>query len=109
MWSHEVSNLAVYAASIGTNAEYLLDDGVREVGLKVESGKNVRKATDSRPDGQRPKIAANDRLSETLVVVAWDDGFGEGRHDEPTRLDAAPLPAEMKILSCPVILAVIQA
>ena len=106
---HEVSDGAVDASAIRADVNCLLNEGVREPRLKVESRKQViSEPSDRRANDQSAQIATDDSLAQTLVMVAWNNHFHEGREREPRRLQKFESGPEVEVLSRSVIRTVID-
>jgi len=105
----EISDGAVDASAIRPDVNRLLNEGVREPGLKIESRKQVvGEPTDRRAKDQSAQIPAHDRLAQALVMMARDNHFHEGREREPRRLQKLESGPEVEVLSCSVIRAVVD-
>ena len=105
----EVSDGAVDTCAVRTDANGLLNEGVREPRLKMESRKQVvSESTDRCANDQSAQISTHDRLAQALVVVAWDDHFHEGGERELCRLQKFESGPEVKVLKRSVIGAIVD-
>src|SRR4029450_12739991 len=91
------------------NVHGILDERVRDSRLKMESSKEViGKPANCRSNHQRAEIAAGHRLSQALVIVAWDNYFDKRRDGEGCRgvqLESTP---EIEVLKRSMVRAVIE-
>ncbi len=105
----EVSDGAVNSSAIRTDVNGVLNEGVREPRLKVESRKQVlSEPTGRRANDQRAQIATHGRVTQTLVMVAWDNHFHKGREREPCRFQKLESRPEIEVLKRSVIRAIVD-